>query len=339
MALRKLDGGCEDCAASYISLARASGASADQIREAIEKSDVPERRGIDRRTVLKFFGLTGAAVIADSIFGAQPAGAVTVTYWGVDSAAHTNETRSACGSTVLAARIVSNLGTPNFWGRYFEPAFFPFVSGEAITLKNQGINHILPLTFPAQSRLGATGSQGTSFGQADGNQACQTITNWIGNNTGNMRWPSTDGMVAVWLDVESGTSLSANYWAAWSTAVATFTVTTNPLDSTPFLPGVYLNPNNAGICARVNGGAHPAYGVWTTQPQDNPPTCPSTKPNWNGTNCSGSTTIFWQHALGRNFPASCKLWYCNDTNYGVDLDALNPARNSIDINRMIRVPL
>jgi hypothetical protein len=211
MALRKLDAGCEDCAAAYKQLACASGASWDQIREAIEKSDVPDKRGVDRRTVLKFFGVTGAAIVADSIFDAQPAAAVTVTYWGVDSAAHTNETRSACGSTVLAARIVNNLGTPNFWARYFQPAFFPLVSGEANTLKNQGINHILPLTFPSQSRLGATGRQGTNFGTADGNQACQTIANWIGGNTGVMRWPNTDGMISVWLDVESGTTLSANY--------------------------------------------------------------------------------------------------------------------------------
>jgi hypothetical protein len=56
------------------------------------------------------------------------------------------------------------------------------------------------------------------------------------------------------------------------------------------------------------------------------------------TNCAGSPTIFWQHALGSNYPVGCHLWFCNDTSYGVDLDALNPSRPN-DINRMIHVPL
>jgi hypothetical protein len=343
VGLKKLESGCDDCGRGYLRLAVEHGATEEELIQAVDKSYVAEKTGIDRRTLLKFIGVTGGALVAETLFP-QPAGATPVHYWGVDSVARINEKRTtgACdGTKTLADLVTQKLGTPNWWGRYFAPSVQPTIAtGEAAELKRNGINHLLVITAPGESREETGGTTGHDYGDADGKAVCNAVKNYIGDNTGTPQWPKTDGLVTIWLDIELANQITQSYWNGWRDAVRNYNnVTSNPFRSDPFLPGAYMNPTSTSTCNVLDSTAHPTHGIWTNQPQDSPSTCPPLKPAWNAQKCNQLLPYYWQHATNPgNWDRSCNLWFCNNTNYGVDLDGLNPNYEG-ELNHNIYIPL
>jgi hypothetical protein len=82
-----------------------------------------------------------------------------------------------------------------------------------------------------------------AWGAEDAKQTCKLIVDAVGRNE--LKYPLL-GTVIVYLDIEAGVNLSADYWYGWASAVFWYCTGFRH----PFYPGVYCptthNPNDAG---------------------------------------------------------------------------------------------
>lgn len=227
---------------------------------------------------------------------------MSYTRWGVDSCI------PVTSSLASSVKSFSN-GNVSFWARYFSPvgssgctamdAEGGSITAEINAMKGIGVRYVVPLCSPGSGRLGTIGSQGTTYGQADGAAVCRAINAACANSGYKMVLPG-NGQLRVYLDAESGKPFSTAYWQAWGTAVA------GALDYNgypTFDPCCYCNPGDGIACNTLtaNGGAYDPYAVWSSEPEQYGGSyCSVPGPGWTPPTaplkCSGIYTVIWQYA-------------------------------------------
>jgi hypothetical protein len=174
---------------------------------------------------------------------------------------------------------------PRFAGRYFAGGF-NWVSGEGTSAK-QSTGGALGLILPIQASLppipthqATTGSAGFNYGVADADQTCANVNVVI--NSGELALPP-GGTVAIYLDVESTTVLTADYWAGWSNTVYNYKLGTGA----PYWASMYCSyaqPQGGGlyypnsyIQAALDAAysSYPSYytlchSLWSSEPEPAP---------------------------------------------------------------------
>lgn len=151
------------------------------------------------------------------------------------------------------------------------------------------LTHVFPIRACEPSRQEATGPTGHSYGAADGNDTCTRITNAI--NAGQLQIPAS-GIVIVYLDVEPGVALSADFWAGFSNEVYNFGFEA----AEPFEAGIYTQyvQNASGkyvpqssVQSALNSSypKYPSedtlcYGLWSSDPEPCSYCAPGTVPDW-----------------------------------------------------------
>jgi hypothetical protein len=309
------------------------GATDDRLAEAV-RFFASEEGGVrvDRRTLLKFIGLATGSSIVMSLINTPRAMAIATAYWGFDS---TTKINYDCGGDDLRkwARNIYN-DDPNFWGRYFaspgNDTPMLYHSPEGVELAAHNTNHIVPITSPHQPRL----ETGRANGVDDATAALDDVHNAVALGA-EMRWPQTDGMVILWLDVEPSTNLSDEYWDGWADTVANYEVS----GVKHFFPGMYGNPQTGVICGVASRASRKPYRIWSTYHSDiwsgsKPPKLPGWRVDLDQPKqCSTTQAAFWQYA--HDFAYSALRTAC----YSVDVDVVDPGNDSFQINHTLRLPL
>lgn len=199
--------------------------------------------------------------------------------WGVDSV-------SPITSSFLG-QIKSNLGTPQFVGRYL--SYSPQLSSsEASYIHSQGI-HILPI----YSDFG--GDVGYNTGVSRANSALSEAQA-VGIAKGTI----------IVADIENNSSIDAGYIQGWY----------NTISGAGYTPGYYENPYpgssgfNGAFCGAISGDAAVANALlWADEPSGSITTranAPAFAPA--GLLCNGQDrgghTLLWQYALQGNYPVN-----------------------------------
>lgn len=150
--------------------------------------------------------------------------------FGVDTTSYLN--------TINWSAFYSEVGEyPVFAGRYFGGGY-SWSSGEfssAKTSTGNVLSRIYPLQASVVTRQETIGSTGYDYGVSDANATIGNIIDAI--DAGQLQLGSS-GLVVVYLDVETDTVLSTDYWAGWSTTVIQYY--TSSLGG-PWEPGVYTH--------------------------------------------------------------------------------------------------
>jgi hypothetical protein len=206
-------------------------------------------------------------------------------------------------------------GTPNYWIRYFSPApngtvnsSSAHANAECRPVWDSGAKHLVPITSPSQSRL----SGSAAMGQADAQTVVSAIVNVYG-------WvvplhTPANNILRVWLDQESSTSMSTNYWEAWANYINHYNWFN--LNVYPLFACLYCNPCH-GAGHNCTSSKFGVWWIWASEPQT--PTCSfdlSPLPAWNALSCSSCVTgavatSLWQF---RSTAA------CHNLSVNVDLD-------------------
>jgi hypothetical protein len=181
---------------------------------------------------------------------------------------------------------------PVYAGRYFGSGY-GWTPGEFVAANKATsgvLNKIIPIQASRAGNQQATGATGYNYGVSDAVATCQSIKTAIGS--GELALPSS-GSVYVYLNVEQGTVLSTDYWAAWSSNVFNFFIN----GSAPFWPCVYTwyGPESNGkyspsayVQNALNSGysVYPdheslCYGLWSNEPEPSRYyNFPSVDPDW-----------------------------------------------------------
>ncbi len=222
------------------------------------------------------------------------------------------------GSLIDSARNAAG-GNGYFWVRYVSPSPAATVvnrSASAATdemnaLENHDLNHYVLLSEPSQSRLGTTGSTGTSNGQDDARTFAQSMK-FVYNNV-NHFFPGSDCFIYAYLGMEGGSSISSAYWNGWAQIIATATLKPG---LEPYLESLYCTPNNGhGSCANTSPAA-----VWANEPEPCSACNGFGSVSWNPDTCSGVKTELWQNAEHDG----CASVICNNGySANVDFDMTN----------------
>jgi hypothetical protein len=243
-------------------------------------------------------------------------------------------------SGVDTSSLLSNINWTslnNWWGKY--PAFAVRYFGSCTTacsnwssgegtngkLATGGVlNRIIPMQASVLSKQQTTGSTGYNYGVTDANATCQNIAASI--TSGELAVPAS-GVVYVYLDVEAGTILSADYWAGWADTVWHYKVGT----SAPLAGSMYcwfgVQPNGSYSAdsnvqnALTNASAnYPTlktlcHSFWSNEPEPCPLCSPTATVTWPTFNCFqqivGGVTysvcvLVWQYAeSGVGCPSTC----------------------------------
>jgi hypothetical protein len=168
---------------------------------------------------------------------------------------------------------------PVFAGRYFFPGHV-WAAGESAGIKhaaggnparNSDLSYVFPLQGPGAppfnraQGLNAAGHRQPDetvqkWGEDDAKATCTKIQAVV--NTGELKFQSFCESVIVYLDIEPGVNLSANYWYGWARKVYWFCTGLHR----PFYPGLYCatmhNPAAAGGVAlhRIPTGPGGPFG-------------------------------------------------------------------------------
>jgi hypothetical protein len=210
---------------------------------------------------------------------------------GYDTASWVSDVYAAAGS---------KYGAPDYWIRYFSPSPNGTVNSSSSRAKQEcsavwdsGAKHLSPITSPSQSRLGGTYAQGLADAQTFVN-ALKNVYNWVGP----LLLPA-NGVLRCWLDQESSTSMSSNYWAGWSDYVNAYEFLPG---STPLFACLYCNPcRGAGHnCTTVVADGY-CWSIWSSTPETG--YCGyslKSLPPWHANTCTCATnapgTSLWQFA-------------------------------------------
>jgi len=229
----------------------------------------------------------------------------------------------------LASSAVGQFGN-GFWIRYFSPSPAANVlnsskanaQAEVAAMFNNGARHVSVVSEPSQSRLGTSGSTGTSYGTADATTLINSIKNvisWLGLSI------PTDGLYC-YLGLEAENPLAGAYWNAWATYINEYEYG----GEAPFYAGLYCSPPaappNCSTIAAAPAAAY-CYGVWSSEPE---PCAGCTASfgtiGWDADNCSGFDTYMWQYSE----KGSC-LSVCGETiRANVDVDEAAIDLNALD---------
>jgi hypothetical protein len=232
-------------------------------------------------------------------------------------------------TNTLASEAVGQFGN-GFWIRYFSPSPAANVinsskanaQAEVAAMFDNGAHHLGVVSEPTQSRLGTSGSTGTSYGTQDATTLINSILNvmsWLGLSV-----PSSG--LWCYLGLEEENPLSSAYWNAWAEYI-------NQYDyggEYPFFAGLYCSPPAAPPnCSTIAAAPSTAtcWGVWSSEPE---PCAGCTATfgtiGWDADNCSGFSTYQWQYSE----KGSC-LSTCGKTiNANVDLDEAATDLNALD---------
>ncbi len=194
---------------------------------------------------------------------------------------------------------------PVFVGRYFFPGHV-WVDDESVGVRhahggNPPMNPDLAYVFPLQgpggpvqtNRVKGKNPDGSIQGDADtvqqwgADDATSTCTRIIQVvKRGELTMPSSHAVI-VYLDIEAGVRLSADYWYGWASKVYWFSFVSSsfPFMHFPFYPGLYCTTVSAppaadpllhripsvdvqgGLTKPPNNLASRCYGIYATNPQ------------------------------------------------------------------------
>jgi hypothetical protein len=225
----------------------------------------------------------------------------------------------------VQAAAVTKYGTPTYWLRYFSPSVNGTVNQssshsilECRAAWDSGGKHLMPISGPTQSRLGGSAAQG----QADAQALVASIVNvygWVAP----LHLP-TNNVLRVWLDQETGTSMSTSYWGAWSAYINSYNWF--GLGVFPLFACLYCNPcGGAGHNCTTVGTAGGCFSIWSSEPET--PYCGNSLknlPSWHANSCAACQT---------NAPAT-SLWQFSERNVcgltvNVDMDTGTLSPNSL----------
>ena len=135
---------------------------------------------------------------------------------------------------------------PSFAGRYFisapstyahsEGANSPYGASLVAIVPIQGGDTIVQRSTGAGANTGrqaTMGRDGFSFGYTDGSALCRRLESCL--ITGELSVPTTASGILVFLEVQTGTLITIDYWAGWTTALVNY-VCVAPSLSLPFRP-------------------------------------------------------------------------------------------------------
>ena len=194
----------------------------------------------------------------------------------------------------VQSQAVRTYGRPLFWIRYFPPSANTTLDRDAVTecqaIWDSGARALGPISAPTQSRLAGSAAEG----QADAHTfASALLSTYFA--VGPLFLPANN-MLLCWLDMESGTSLSVDYWNGWSGTIDGFQFPAGS-GNLPLYPALYCNPHaDPSPCTTLaNSTANYSFAVWSSEPE------PCTKsitnpPTWNAESCPQSPTNLWQYA-------------------------------------------
>jgi hypothetical protein len=182
---------------------------------------------------------------------------------------------------------------------------------------------MFPITSPSQSRIATSGTTGTAYGDDDATTAGNAIANVYGWVT--QFWMPTNGVLHVFLDIEGGTTPSANYVSAWAQTLNEVSFVNNSGNNYPLYPCAYVNPHAAtGVCTVVSV----CYAIYSSEPEPCSNCNKVFGPAWGAYTCSGLSTVIWQYVQKGPCASTCG----NGWTVNVDLDMLN---GSSELNHMI----
>ncbi len=222
-------------------------------------------------------------------------------------------------TNALASSAVAQFGN-GFWIRYFSPTPAANVinsssanaKAEVAAMFNNGAHHLGVVSEPTQSRLGTTGSSGTSFGTQDATTMINSIKNvisWLG-----LAIPASG--LYCYLGLEASSPLSSAYWNAWATFVNQATLNS----TSPFFAGLYCSPPAAPPnCSTIAAApvAAQCFSVWSSEPEPcSGCTAAFGTIGWDADNCGGVPTYQWQYSEKGSCLSSCG----KTINANVDLD-------------------
>jgi hypothetical protein len=179
---------------------------------------------------------------------------------------------------------------PAFWIRYFTPSpaadqLNNDAESECIGAWDSGGHYIGPVSAPTQSRLNGS----TAEGQADAQTFAASMLSAY-DAVGPLLLPSND-LLYCWLDQEASTSLSLDYWNAWSGYIDGYDFAGAGL---VLYPCLYCDPGSAyPNCSTLSkSGANACFAVWSSEHEP----CGTLKnpPSWDAESCSASPTKLWQ---------------------------------------------
>jgi hypothetical protein len=207
------------------------------------------------------------------------------------------------GGTVqeVESAAVTEFGSPAFWIRYFSPCYLTPVNSSATNavdeckaIWNSGGHYLGAVSTPLQSRLSGTKADGTADAQTFAN-ALQTVY----YDVSTLKLPSNNELYC-WLDQETNTTLSVDYWDGWASYLDGFNFANT--GTLPLYPALYCNPCAAvANCSTLKSASYAAFGIWASEPQECKYTLTNTPP-WAPETCAGCgvdngvATEIWQYA-------------------------------------------
>lgn len=215
------------------------------------------------------------------------------------------------------------LGTkPLFWGRYFSGIDYQG-DGEYFRKENPPL-HLAGIRVLPIGRYTTQVGLGKNEGLRDGTDQAKDVVFSFGENY----LKSKGGEYYIFLDVESDTPLSTDYYLGWSTAVRSLS------SKVKLLPCVYLNAGDSTTSKALNlairNGAK-CNGLWVANYGNRFRKPSSPKLNFNSADASPATSIPGVPVL---------LWqYAGEIDGDFDLNVSNPQIRDQDIlSRLILPP-
>lgn len=216
-------------------------------------------------------------------------------YWGVDSSAAANATPPGLSGATVWAYVVTNFGTPAFWGRYIGGSY-ALTPGEASFLHSNNCKILVIYNGTTPTSVSGTYQDGVN----DANAAISAATTL-----------SIPSGVCIFADIEASWSPTSEWIQGWS--------------DTMFgsiyrgAGGIYGDTGettfDSPYCAAWNADEKMQTGpsfVYASEPE---PGCTtqSAAPTWgaDAPSCNPTYTIAWQYAEGCG-AADCWGYTCFD---------------------------
>lgn len=199
----------------------------------------------------------------------------------------------------VSSGALTEHGTPGFWLRYFHPCPNESLAQDPVTecraIWDSGASHLSPICDPPSSNESMTGSAGQEQGKDDAQTFVGELVSTY-NAVGPLLLP-TNQYLLCWLDLESGKTLSSDYWNGWAGYVNAYYWPGAGYTNYPLSACLYCNPGNGNGCKVIdNLNNQGCQYVWASEHETC--CCPklSSPPSWDAEKCSNVPTGLWQWA-------------------------------------------
>lgn len=247
-------------------------------------------------------------------------------YWGCDCA---DPLTTSVNGTNLANWVINHqfaYPPPDqivWWGRYFDLGWNQSAhwqgDSEANALSNavkayanptRGSSWILPIASP----YNPTNINGT---YSDGVNAGNYVSSVIKNSLSSRLNVPGNGVLYVFLDIESGAATNINFLTGWAEGVNAYQIGGNR----PLYASVYINSyDTTNVNLVEQSGQY--FAAWTTTPSSrNCTDCNSPGPAWAAVQAGNMSTLVWQYGL----QGACNNYGCGFGYIYVDFDLTDPS--------------